>query len=51
MKLKDNSIVRHPKFGNGKVKHFSSEKVIVDFGKFDITFEPSQANSELEVIG
>ena len=51
MKLKDGSIVRHKTFGNGKVKHFSNEKVIVDFGKFDITFGPAQANSELEVIG
>jgi transcription elongation factor GreA-like protein len=50
MKLKDGSTVRHKVFGNGRVKHFSNEKVIVDFGKFEITFDMAQANSELEII-
>ncbi len=42
--MKEGSIVQHPKFGNGKIKHMSEEKVIVDFGKFDVTFKPAETS-------
>ena len=33
------SVFNHIKHGKGKIKYFSEDKVIVDFGKFEITFE------------
>jgi transcription elongation factor GreA-like protein len=47
--MKEGSVVTHAKFGNGKIKHMSDEKVIVDFGKFDITFSPAEATEVLKV--
>lgn len=37
------SAVNHVKFGNGLVKDISNDMVIVDFGKFDITFTSAEA--------
>lgn len=48
--MKEGSVVKHTKFGNGKIKHMSEEKVIVDFGKFDVVFSPAEASKDLIVI-
>jgi predicted ester cyclase len=47
--MKEGSIVKHVKFGSGVIKHMSDEKIIVDFGKFDIHFLPSQTSELTEV--
>lgn len=45
--MKIGSIIRHVRHGDGKIRYLSEDKVIIDFGKFEITFDPKDADLKL----